>query len=127
TAQTRPRPDPPPIRPGRFDEAAGLIDLALAADRKRFGQSHPAIAADLIGSAELAAARADTSAALDASEQALAMYAAALPESHPARLDTQLHVAEYLLTAKRPDQAQLQFAAAATTARRATPPVAATI
>ena len=115
------------IHLGRIDEAAGLLDLALAADRKRFDQSHPAIAADLIGSAELAAARGDAGAALDASEQALTIYAAALPESHSARLDAQLHVAENVLAARRPDQAQLQFAAAAGTARKATPPVAATI
>jgi serine/threonine-protein kinase len=108
---------------GRHDEAQSLLDAALVADRKRYGQSHSSIAADLIGVSELAAARNDPQAALDASEQALAMYAKTQPETHPTRLDAQLHAADYLLATRHDADALAQFSTALQAARAGTPPI----
>ena len=115
------------IAQGKPDEAQPLLDAALTADRKRYGESHASIAADLVGAAELAAARNDCAAALDASERAAAMYASSLPAAHPSRLEADLQSADCLLALGRHGEAVARFDRASAAAQSGTPPVVATV
>ena len=111
------------IHENKLDEAQTLLDAALAADRQRYGESHPNIAADLIGRAELAAARNDPQRAVADARAAIAMRERALPAGHDETTAMRLVLGENLLTTGAAAEAQAVFKQALTYARAATPPL----
>jgi len=110
----------------RFEEAAGLLDTALAVDRARFGDKHESIGSVMTAQARLALRQGNIDVAMALLAQADSQLDA-LPKSHARRTELHLLRAEALLAANRGEAALDEARSALDSAQHAATPLALTL
>lgn len=91
---------------GEYDQAEETLRNLIAAERRVIGPGNPAIAGHLLSLASLVSRRGDHAAAETLLREAIKINEAALPESHPQRLTTELALGVCLARMNRLEESE---------------------